>query len=389
LTNIQVTNPLTGMVETIASLAPGQKIVFNTTYSVTQDDIDAGGIVDAVNAGNIHKGVNYNLSEIQSVPFVPEVFILEAYPDNYQDNPVNPEDSRIAGNVLANDLMNGSPVKASDVVIKITNNGGLNGVTINSNGDLIVPLGAPAGTYAVWYTICKVDEPANCSAETMVIIEVLHTVNLRINKQVAVDTWYEGDKFEYVITVQNTGTTDAFEVEVLDKLPEGLVYLSSTLDGIAFSPLATGEELKWAIADFPAGASVEIKLQVKILPLKEGSGGTVINTATVSSQGTELSPEDNRSSALVNVRGFFIPNVITPNGDGFNDSFEIKGMGRFMSNEIVIFNRFGDHLFGAKNYLKEWSAAGLIDDTYFYVLIAVDDQGKKHEFKGWVQVIRE
>jgi gliding motility-associated-like protein len=192
-----------------------------------------------------------------------------------------------------------------------------------------------------------------------------------------------------VITVQNTGTTDAFEVEVLDKLPEGLVYLSSTLDGIAFSPLATGEELKWAIADFPAGASVEIKLQVKILPLKEGSGGTVINTATVSSQGTELSPEDNRSSALVNVRGFFIPNVITPNGDGFNDSFEIKGMGRFMSNEIVIFNRFGDHLFGAKNYLKEWSAAGLIDDTYFYVLIAVDDQGKKHEFKGWVQVIRE
>jgi gliding motility-associated-like protein/uncharacterized repeat protein (TIGR01451 family) len=214
-------------------------------------------------------------------------------------------------------------------------------------------------------------------------------VNLRINKKVELDTWYEGDEFEYTLTVQNNGTTDATDVEIYDKLPAGLVYVSSELTGSTATTTVNGQEIKWSIASFPVGSSVEIKLLVRILPLPDGKGNTVLNTATVSSAGTELSPEDNKSSVLVNVEGFFIPNVITPNGDGFNDSFEIKGIKRFVSNEIIIFNRYGDHIFGSKNYHKEWSGVGLMDDTYFYVLVAIDELGKKHEYKGWIQIIRE
>ena len=389
LTNVEVVNPLTGLVELIPILLPGQTIVFTTTYIVTQADLDAGAIVDAVEAEYSFGGVNFKPSAVQSVPYVAPVYILEAMPDNYQDNPVSPQESRVAGNVFANDLMNGKPIKANEVIAKITNNGGLPGVTINANGDLIVPSGALAGTYLVWYRICKADEPGNCSAEAMVIVEVLHTVNLRINKKVELDTWYEGDEFEYTLTVQNNGTTDATDVEIYDKLPAGLVYVSSELTGSTATTTVNGQEIKWSIASFPVGSSVEIKLLVRILPLPDGKGNTVLNTATVSSAGTELSPEDNKSSVLVNVEGFFIPNVITPNGDGFNDSFEIKGIKRFVGNEIVIFNRYGDHLYSAKNYHKEWSGVGLIDDTYFYVLVAIDELGKKHEYKGWIQIIRE
>ncbi|MFT6827694.1 MAG: gliding motility-associated-like protein, partial [Roseivirga sp.] len=80
-------------------------------------------------------------------------------------------------------------------------------------------------------------------------------------------------------------------------------------------------------------------------------------------------------------------NVITPNNDGKNDAFVINGIGKFTSNEIVIVNRFGDHVFERKNYQNNWSAEGLSSGTYFYVLSVVDNSGKQIVFKGWIQVI--
>ena len=99
--------------------------------------------------------------------------------------------------------------------------------------------------------------------------------------------------------------------------------------------------------------------------------------------------EDNQASDTNQVNPFFIPNVITPDGDGLNDRFEIKGLDKFVENEIVIFNRNGDHVYERKNYQNEWAADGLVSGTYFFVLRTVDRQGKSHEFKGWIQVIKK
>ena len=43
LNNVLVTDPLTGLSETIPSLAPGESQVFNTSYTLTQQDIDTNG----------------------------------------------------------------------------------------------------------------------------------------------------------------------------------------------------------------------------------------------------------------------------------------------------------------------------------------------------------
>ena len=86
---------------------------------------------------------------------------------------------------------------------------------------------------------------------------------------------------------------------------------------------------------------------------------------------------------------FHIPNVITPNNDGDNDTFEIQGLGKFVSNEIVIFNRYGDHVFETENYQNDWDAPDQTSGTYFYVLSAKDKDGNDHEFKGWIQVIKK
>ena len=85
----------------------------------------------------------------------------------------------------------------------------------------------------------------------------------------------------------------------------------------------------------------------------------------------------------------FIPNVITPNGDGFNDIFiitdytEVSGSSTtfksdqasyslmndfYISNELVVFNRWNQKVYETKNYLNDWDGGNLSDGVYFYVL---------------------
>jgi gliding motility-associated-like protein len=87
---------------------------------------------------------------------------------------------------------------------------------------------------------------------------------------------------------------------------------------------------------------------------------------------------------LVNDMPFFIPEAFTPNGDGINDEFEIKGLSKYKTVEIEIFNRWGNVVYQSKNYGKGQGKDGFWDGnasqgvrtgsgqvasgTYFYVL---------------------
>ncbi|HMN04788.1 MAG TPA: choice-of-anchor L domain-containing protein [Flavobacteriales bacterium] len=76
-----------------------------------------------------------------------------------------------------------------------------------------------------------------------------------------------------------------------------------------------------------------------------------------------------------------IPNVITPNNDGHNDKFVIEGIqGR--DNNVQIFNRWGQEVFSAQNYQNNYSAKGLHDGVYFYIVRVMDK-----EYTGHLQVL--
>ncbi|WP_139205883.1 gliding motility-associated C-terminal domain-containing protein [Pedobacter sp. ok626] len=63
-----------------------------------------------------------------------------------------------------------------------------------------------------------------------------------------------------------------------------------------------------------------------------------------------------------------IPNTFTPNGDGKNDTFFIKGMENYEGVSFFVYNRWGDEVYRNLNYKNEWDGKGLNDGTYFYVL---------------------
>jgi gliding motility-associated-like protein len=86
----------------------------------------------------------------------------------------------------------------------------------------------------------------------------------------------------------------------------------------------------------------------------------------------------------------FIPNVITPNNDGYNDSWRIENIQLFPSNRVLILNRWGDIVYQSDFYNNDWDGSfggGLLPaGTYYYVLDLGQGWGI---FKGDVTIIRK
>ncbi|MBK7297665.1 MAG: choice-of-anchor L domain-containing protein [Flavobacteriales bacterium] len=68
-----------------------------------------------------------------------------------------------------------------------------------------------------------------------------------------------------------------------------------------------------------------------------------------------------------------IPNVFSPNGDGYNDFFVIDHI-ESRSNTLNIYNRWGNVVYETRNYRNQWNGRDLPDGTYYYVLQVTDEQ---------------
>jgi gliding motility-associated-like protein len=74
-------------------------------------------------------------------------------------------------------------------------------------------------------------------------------------------------------------------------------------------------------------------------------------------------------------------NVITPNGDGYNDTWKIKNIEYYPNNLILIYNTQGSLVKTLKNYTKnDWGATAesggkLSSGTYYYVITLYDGSG--------------
>jgi len=83
-----------------------------------------------------------------------------------------------------------------------------------------------------------------------------------------------------------------------------------------------------------------------------------------------------------------ILNGFSPNDDGINDFFTIRGIQYFPDNELQIFTRWGTRVFRQKGYKNKWDGTfenqKLPDGTYFYLL--TDGTGAK--YSGFVQISR-
>ena len=79
----------------------------------------------------------------------------------------------------------------------------------------------------------------------------------------------------------------------------------------------------------------------------------------------------------------YIPNLITPNGDGKNDTWELTKLHDELY--VEIYNRWGDRVYRHDHYINEWAGENLSDGVYYYM---VEDRKFGQKYKGWVQILR-
>jgi gliding motility-associated-like protein len=88
---------------------------------------------------------------------------------------------------------------------------------------------------------------------------------------------------------------------------------------------------------------------------------------------------------------FWIPNSFTPNNDGTNDVFMVKGFG-YSGFTMIIFNRFGERIFSTSNDSAGWD--GRIDGedavmgVYVYQVEMQDVFGTPHTYNGHLTLVR-
>ncbi|UJP64576.1 DUF7507 domain-containing protein [Mongoliitalea daihaiensis] len=298
------------------------------------------------------------------------------------------------GNILENDRLNGQQPLPEQVDFEFTELDGIEGLFIEADGtlSLLIPGINEAREYQLRYILREAGFPENNDEATVVFRLLTDEVDLSVEKTSnGIEIW-EGDTFEYEIAVRNIGGTDATDVVIEDVLPTGVSFegqvVISSVAGLEVNFSATGNVLRWSVPFLPADASLDITVIVRADGLSGTTPQTITNVVTIQSAEDDVNPADNTDSDVNTVNPFFIPNVITPDGDRRNDTFEIKGINKFVSNDIVIFNRFGDHVFQTENYQNNWDAPGQVAGTFFYIFRAVDRQGRSHEFKGWIQVVK-
>jgi gliding motility-associated-like protein len=87
----------------------------------------------------------------------------------------------------------------------------------------------------------------------------------------------------------------------------------------------------------------------------------------------------------------WVPNVFTPNGDGFNEFFTIYNIG-MVEYYVVIYDRWGLKMFETNDQTQHWDGktprgGDAPDGTYYYIVRTKSFTNKDYEFKGFLTLL--
>jgi len=286
LSSVVVTDPLTGLNETIASLAPGASETYTQTHTITQADLDAGSVVNTVSVSGTDPGedpVNDEDSETVTAEQSPGLNVTKT---------ASPATYSAVGDVITYTIVvaNTGNVTLSDVAVTDPLTG------LNATIASLAP--GASETYTQTYTITQADLDAGSVVNTVSVSgdgpgedpvsdEDSETVTgeqspgLSVTKTASPVTYKAvGDVITYTIVVANTGNV--------------------TLTGVAVTDPLTG--LNATIASLAPGAS-ETYTQTYTITQADLDAGSVVNSVSVSGTGPDEDPVNDEDTETVTAEG--------------------------------------------------------------------------------------
>jgi len=453
LLNVTVTDPLVSVVGGPITLAPGASDAtsFTAIYTITQDDIDAGEVINQATAtGTDAAGTT----------------VIDLSDDNseLEDDPTitvlcqNPAIALIKVGVATDENSNGCADLGETIVysFSVKNTGNVSLTNIIVTDPLVAVVGGPinlaAGeedvtTFTAVYTITQTDVDAGF-VENQAVAEGIAPNGDAVSDMSDDNSYTEndptivnvcnivppngmislektgvfgdengngasdvGETISYTFSVTNTGEVTVYNITITDPLP-GIQILGGPI-----AQLLPGE------TDDTTFTGIYIINQQDI------DNGEVVNQATVTGEDEngnivtddsddpiDLTNNDNNGDGepddptvviLPDVlpTTFEIFNGITPNGDGLNEYFQIVGIENYPNNNVKIFNRWGVLVFetngyggsdGTQNVFRGISDGRvtvqkneeLPTGTYFYILTFPADNPGKDSYNGYLYINR-
>jgi gliding motility-associated-like protein len=171
------------------------------------------------------------------------------------------------------------------------------------------------------------------------------------------DQWQCRNSDRVTIEVREKPVVNAGPDQILDFLFE------TTLEATALNGNETGE---WEILTGTGIFSDKNSNKTNVAELALGENKilwSVTNGVCAESSDT----------VLIKINELIIQTLLTPNDDGNNDFFIIKGLESLGRTRLSIFNRWGAIVYVNDNYTNNWDGRDdkgnmLQDDTYFYIL---------------------
>ena len=136
-------------------------------------------------------------------------------------------------------------------------------------------------------------------------------------------------------------------------------------------------EYQWSFGDGITSSELEATHQYQPI-------GEIIKVQLTAINNQELHCEATSSATIFIHEPVFIPNVFTPNGDQYNEFFEVKGIQKGLWTLTVV-NRWGNLIYFASDYQNDWRAENVAPGVYYYELRNPQDE---KSYKGWLTVIR-
>ena len=137
-------------------------------------------------------------------------------------------------------------------------------------------------------------EPSNNEDDAPV--SITRDSDLVTSKSDQVDPVAAGEQLTYTVQVQNLGPSDAANVVVVDTLPAGTIFVSST-GGCVEAPAGT---LTCALGDLADGASTSFEIVVTV-DAAVADGTVLVNMADADSDSDDSNPGDNSDSESTTV----------------------------------------------------------------------------------------
>jgi gliding motility-associated-like protein/uncharacterized repeat protein (TIGR01451 family) len=200
-----------------------------------------------------------------------------------------------------------------------------------------------------------------------------------------------GDLITYVVEVSNTSLSNADNATIADLISSDIQNVKWTTEVLGAAKILSGGSGSSSnvnvAADLPAGAGNKVILTITG-NISKSFTGKIDNTARALSNGGTTEVSSNLVSTTVDNADFIIPNIITPNGDGSNDTFKIKGLENYPGTQVTIFNRWGNEVYRSGNYTNDWDGSQLNEGTYYYLILRKEKTGSTTTFKGWMFIKR-